>query len=110
MDFMARYERFELNGRLFEWDPEKAESNIRDHEGVTFHEAATVFEDQLAITKLERIVSGEERWQLIGRSKQYLLLLVVHTYRENADDREVVRIISARQLKASERRKYGKGI
>lgn len=33
----------------FEWDPKKAESNKRKH-GISFHEAATVFGDPLAIT------------------------------------------------------------
>ena len=33
----------------YEWDPEKAEANKRKH-GVSFHEAATVFGDPLAIT------------------------------------------------------------
>ena len=33
----------------FEWDTKKAEANKRKH-GVSFHEAATVFGDPLAIT------------------------------------------------------------
>lgn len=33
----------------FEWDPPKAATNHEKH-GVSFHEAATVFGDQLAIT------------------------------------------------------------
>ena len=34
---------------IYEWDPEKAERNVRDH-GVSFEEAATVFLDPLAMT------------------------------------------------------------
>ena len=34
---------------LFEWDPAKAERNLRKH-GVTFDEASTVFGDPLSIT------------------------------------------------------------
>jgi uncharacterized DUF497 family protein len=33
----------------FEWDPNKAASNLRKH-GVSFQEAATVFGDDLGIT------------------------------------------------------------
>jgi len=34
---------------VFEWDAEKAESNLQKH-GVSFDEAATVFFDLLSIT------------------------------------------------------------
>jgi hypothetical protein len=34
-------------GLRFEWDPEKARSNLKNH-GVSFVEAATVFGDPLA--------------------------------------------------------------
>jgi len=33
----------------FEWDPDKADRHWQKH-GVSFHEAATVFDDPLAIT------------------------------------------------------------
>ena len=33
----------------FEWDKKKAEINLKKH-GISFHEAATVFGDHLAIT------------------------------------------------------------
>ncbi len=33
----------------FEWDPQKAESNIEKH-GVSFEEASTVFRDPLSLT------------------------------------------------------------
>ena len=33
----------------FEWDPDKATQNYRKHR-VSFHEAATVFADPLAVT------------------------------------------------------------
>jgi uncharacterized DUF497 family protein len=33
----------------FEWNPRKAELNVRKH-GVSFNEAATIFGDELAIT------------------------------------------------------------
>jgi len=33
----------------FEWDPDKSDANLKKH-GISFHEAATVFGDPLAIT------------------------------------------------------------
>jgi len=33
---------------IFEWDPHKAESNLRKHR-LSFHEASTVFADPLAM-------------------------------------------------------------
>ena len=33
----------------FEWDPAKAELNLKDH-GVSFDEATTVFRDTLSVT------------------------------------------------------------
>ncbi len=33
----------------FDWDPSKAAANLRKH-GASFHEAAAVFDDSLAIT------------------------------------------------------------
>jgi hypothetical protein len=38
---------------FFEWDAEKAATNLRKH-GVSFEEAATVFDDPLAVTLTTR--------------------------------------------------------
>ena len=50
----------------FEWDPRKAETNLRKH-GVSFNEAATIFGDELAMTVPDpdrderiRIISARE--------------------------------------------------
>ena len=44
----------------FEWDPKKAEANIRKH-GVSFDRAATLFHDPLAISLFdERHSTGSE--------------------------------------------------
>ena len=53
----------------FEWDPKKSEANKRKHE-VSFHEAATVFGDPLAITFTDPDHSlDEERYLTFGRSR-----------------------------------------
>lgn len=48
---------------------------------------------------------GEQRWQTIGKAGSALLVLVVHTHRDEQDN-EVIRIISARRATPSERKRY----
>jgi uncharacterized DUF497 family protein len=43
----------------FEWDVEKAESNLQKH-GVSFEEAATVFFDPLSLTISDPLHSDDE--------------------------------------------------
>lgn len=88
----------------FEWNEQKAKANARRH-GVTFHEAATVFGDPLAITFADPDHSIEEqRYLTFGTSRFDRLFVVSHTDRE-----EAVRIISARQATRRERRIYEEG-
>jgi len=91
--------------RYFEWDATKAEKNFRKH-GITFEDAAIVFNDPLAISEQDRIENGECRWQTIGMSGNCLLLLVAHTLRHEEQGIEIVRIISARRAVRQERRRY----
>jgi uncharacterized protein len=87
-----------------EWDKEKATANVSKH-GVSFEEAATVFDDRLATTVLDPDHSVvEERWLTTGRSIQDRLLVVWHTDRGRA-----VRIVGARLATANERRTYESG-
>lgn len=75
---------------IFEWDPAKAESNLRKH-GVTFENSRPVFTDPNAIDRLDETPDhDEERSIIIGMAKGRLLA-VVYTERD-----ERVRIISAR--------------
>jgi uncharacterized DUF497 family protein len=88
----------------FEWDPRKAEVNKRKHD-VSFHEAATVFGDPLAITFIDPDHSiDEERDLTFGRSRFDWLLVISH-----ADRKVRVRIISARLMTRQERRIYEEG-
>lgn len=86
----------------FEWDAQKAKSNLRKH-GVKFAEAVTVFSDPLALVIADTV--HEERTVLIGLSAQGRLLLTV--YAEVSMD--VVRIISARRVTSHERKRYEEG-
>jgi len=85
----------------FEWDPRKAEINLRKH-GVSFTEAGTIFGDELAITVPDPDHSdNEDRYITIGWSDRRRLLIVSHT-----DRRDRIRIISARELTKAERKEY----
>jgi len=85
----------------FEWDEEKAESNLRKH-GVSFSKPATVFDDPLCLIMNDPNHSDrEQRFLLLGCSVVSRLLLVVHCNRG-----EAIRIISARPATLSEKRSY----
>ena len=90
---------------IFEWDPGKARSNLRDHR-VAFEEAATVFLDPLAVTYPDPDHSDpEDREITIGYSTKQHLLFVSHCRR---GDRH--RIISARKVTRRERKQHEEGI
>ena len=88
----------------FEGDPKKAERNKRKH-NVTFHEAATVFGDPLAITFADPDHSIDEaRYLTFGLSMFDRQIVVSHVDR---DDK--IRLISARLMTRQERRIYEEG-
>ncbi len=90
----------------FEWDPTKADSNLRKH-GISFDLAATVFRDPLMISiPDEEHSETEERWITMGLAGNSKLLLVVHTYLEISANMANVRIISARPASKHEQRQY----
>ena len=85
----------------FEWDPKKAERNLRAH-GISFDEAATAFGDPLSVTAPDPDHSvGEERFITVGLSKLRRLVMVAHTERGGR-----IRVISARGLSSGERKTY----
>ena len=85
---------------IYEWDPTKAEDNLKGHK-VSFDEAASVFTDPFALTFDDPEHSFyEQRYITIGTSARQRILLLSHA--DRADDH--VRIISAR--KATPREKY----
>jgi hypothetical protein len=86
----------------FEWDPAKAESNLRKHD-VSFDEAVTVFKDPLAFIFDDTDHSEQEhREVIIGMSTLRKMILVCFVERvENT-----VRIISARPATRQEIKDY----
>ena len=87
---------------IFEWDVRKDASNRSKHD-VAFAEAKTVFSDPFA-----RLIADpdhsqdEERFILMGESKQARLLIVCHCTK----DEDKIRIISARKADKHERKQY----
>jgi Uncharacterized protein conserved in bacteria len=91
---------YQLQGVLFEWDENKAQSNIKKH-GVTYEEAIEVFFDPFYQTGDASVDSAETRDFIIGYTFSQRLLLAVYTER---NDR--TRIISARPATRAERIVY----
>ena len=88
-------------GYIFEWDPVKAEKNVRKH-AVTFDEATTVFSDLLNLVMVDPDHSRDEhRYLLFGMSNRRRLLVVAFAERPPR-----TRLISVRRATRQERRRY----
>jgi uncharacterized DUF497 family protein len=86
------------------WDPQKERTNISKHK-VSFEEAKTVFYDPNAKVIYDPDHSIEEdRFIILGLSKQLNLLVVCHCHKENDD---IIRIITARKATKLETEQYG---
>ena len=83
------------------WDPAKARANESAH-GVTFVEAATVIEDERAITREDPDSIGEQRFVTLGMSATGKCLVIVYAWRGPA----TIRLISAWRANAKQRRIY----
>jgi uncharacterized DUF497 family protein len=82
-----------------EWDKQKNKVNMIKH-GVSFEEAATVFNDEEAIVLYDENHSdSEERFLIIGMDIKLRELTVCHCYR---CDETVIRLISARKATKNE--------
>lgn len=85
----------------FEWDEEKAKSNIAKHD-VSFDEATSVFDDPLFLTFADPEHSiQEQRFVIMGESARRRILVVSYTERAGS-----TRLISARQVTHKEREAY----
>ena len=86
-----------------EWDPRKAEANVREH-GVAFSEAATVFVDDYALTREDPDSVGEQCFVSLGMSTTGALLVVVYSHREP----DTYRLISSWKANKPQRKQYEK--
>ena len=83
------------------WDPQKAASNPKNHDGVTFEEAQHVLLDPFALTREDRDSENEHRFVTLGMGGKNRILILVYTYRD-----ETIRIISAWKANEPQRRHY----
>ena len=90
----------------FEWDVHKASSNAAKH-GVTFEQAATVWQDAFALTVFDAVHSNfEDRWHTLGTTSAGNVLVVSHTFLSTSATHARVRLISARPATRNERNNY----
>jgi uncharacterized DUF497 family protein len=91
-------------GVKFSWDPAKDRANQAKH-GISFAEAATIFDDPLQWTVRDPDHSfNESRYLTTGYSTAGQLSIVAH-----AEEDDVIRIISARTTTNAERHVYEEG-
>jgi uncharacterized DUF497 family protein len=89
----------------FEWSEHQDRTNRAKH-GISFVEAQSVFYDEQARQFYDHEhADDEDRFVMLGMSVGLRILVVVHTFRRNAD---VIRNISARKATRNER-KYHTG-
>ena len=94
-----------MQDAFWEWDDDKAERNAAEHDGVTFMEAQSVFQDPERVELYDEEHSEEEgRFAAIGFSSKGRLLLVVFTPRG-----ERTRLIGARTTERDEEKIYEQG-
>lgn len=87
----------------FEWDENKNTINRQKHK-ISFEEAKTVFYDENALLIDDPDHSEtEDRFILLGLSREAKLLVVCHCYRQSDT---VIRIISARKATKTEAKYY----
>ena len=87
----------------FEWDEEKANSNLKKHK-ISFEEGKTIFDDPFLLTFPDLEHSEfEERYINIVTSVKGRILILIHTERG-----ENIRIINCREATSTERRAYEK--
>ena len=84
----------------FEFDPAKAQTNLRKH-GVSFAHAEQVLRDPMAYTIEDPDSVSEQRFVTLGMDALGRVLLVVHTQRG-----ERTRLISARKASRGEADRY----
>lgn len=86
----------------FEWHQAKAQRNLEKH-GVSFEEAATLFEDPLQVHYPDDAHSiGEQRYICVGTSDHGRLLMLAYTERTP----DTIRIITARIAEPRQQRAY----
>ena len=92
---------YQLHGIRFEWESEKATTNLRKH-GIAFETACEVFFDPFLRMLDPENLDGQLREEIMGLTMNWKLIYVVYTMRKG----DIFRIISARSVTKYERRLY----
>ena len=93
--------RWQLDGVCFVCNQGKRKANSKKH-GIDLVQASQVFTDPFAVSDYDPARSTEEdRYQIIGKTNNEVLILVSYTMRH-----ETVRIISARKAEYKEEKIY----
>ena len=91
---------FEFQGLSFVWNEQKVKTNVINHDGISFEQAAEAFFDPfMRLVDVSR--QDEARDALIGFDMRGTLLFVVHIVID-----ETIRIISARTATLKEHKYY----
>ena len=83
--------------RAFEWDDEKYEANLREHE-IDFRDARWVIDSPTIVRRSDR--KGEVRYMVFGFVEDKEVVIICTMRGENC------RLISARRARRDERQKY----
>jgi uncharacterized protein len=90
----------------FEWDPAKAKANLKNHR-VGFDRATEIFMDPMMLTIFDEGHSeSEDRWITLGKDRNNVTLVVIHTFKDVNESDAQIRIISARRATKKEDRQY----
>jgi len=91
-----------------EWDPQKAKENFKKHK-VSFDRAAEIFLDPFMLSIYDAKHSSlEDRWITVGKDRNDIALVVVHSFRESDTQTASIRIISTRRATKNEIKQYSK--
>ncbi len=90
----------------FEWDYKKAKDNYKKHK-VAFERAAEIFLDPFMLSIYDgKHSSDEDRWITVGKDRNDVTLVVVHTFRGIDPYSSSIRIISVRKATKYEIKQY----
>ena len=89
--------KYTLHNVAFEWDSQKAATNLRKH-GMSFELACESFFDPFLQRLDDEVIDDELREIIIGLSANWQMLYVVYVLRD-----EIIRIVSARLVTNTER-------
>ncbi len=89
-----------IQGITFEWDADKAVTNLVKH-GISFEAACEAFFDPFLTPLEDDMVDGEVRHTAIGMTADWQFLFLVYVWRG-----DTIRLISARRAARYQRKSY----